>query len=78
MPRVQVPPQAGRHPAHPPVQTEGLSALTALDLALVVIFALSSAAVIAQIGKPRQPITPGSAAISVIINTAFIAWVFLK
>ena len=77
MPRVPLPPQAGRHPARSTLQTERVSALTGIEWALVVILALSAVATISQVGKPRKPITPGVAATAVLIDIGLIVWIFL-
>jgi hypothetical protein len=77
VPRVPLPPSAGRHPARQQLQTERLSAVTVLDWILVAILALSSACTIALVGKERRPITPGTAAVSVLINVGLIFWIAL-
>ncbi len=77
MPRVSLPPQAGRHPARSTLQTERVSALTGIEWTLVVILALSAVATISQVGKPRKPITPAVAATAVLIDLGLILWVIL-
>jgi hypothetical protein len=51
--------------------------VTVLDWILVAILALSSACTIALVGKERRPITPGTAAVSVLINVGLIFWIAL-
>lgn len=77
MPRVSLPPQAGRHPARRALQTERVSALTGIEWTLVIILALSAVATISQVGKPRKPITPGVAATAVLIDIGLIFWIAL-
>jgi len=49
----------------------------ALAVALTVFFAVGALLTISLIGKPREPLTAGSAAITVLINAAFIASIWI-
>ena len=45
--------------------------MTWVDWALVVTFMVGTVATIASVGKDRQPITPGLAAFTAVVNMVF-------
>ena len=45
-----------------------------LIITLCAFLALNAAGTVLQVGKPREPITAGQAAFTVVLNMAVIAW----
>ena len=45
-----------------------------LAIALSAFLSLVAASTVLQVGKPREPITAGQAAFTVVVNMAIIVW----